>query len=280
MLDLLEPDNLVPDEQKTLRRMIRRGDELREVYQKIFNPSYVKEHHNSNGKVFLPYRQGWPSAYTQQEFNHQLDMERVRLLQAIVGSATIVAGIAPKRRDALRELPDLLDQFGKQAKALAETLGKINEKALRGDLSLPGWFAHDIKDLIHVASWVSGPNSYDSIARKNIDASMVRYSSHVPDIKAMIEALGSVDRSQMQETESRYFEFKRQANPIGDYGRTLLNELAIYWHSAIFLNQFEFTANELLQLAVVCLDLDYEELPDGAERRMREILRESGELDP
>ena len=95
--------------------MIARGDELREAYQKIYALAHVAEHRHIDGKVYLPSRQGWPSTYTEENVAHQLDMERVRLLQTIAGSASIAGGIARKRRGALRDLPELLDQFGRQA---------------------------------------------------------------------------------------------------------------------------------------------------------------------
>lgn len=281
MLELLEPDNLVPDEQKTLRRMIDRVYELREPFEKILDPVHVIPHRHINGRVCLDrYIQGWPTLYTIAEFDNELDMERVRLLQAIVGSATIVSGIAPKRRESLRELPAKLDQLGKQAQALAATLESINDMALHGNLTLPNWFSHDPIALMKAASAVSGPRSYDMIAGPSIKALATRFSSHMPDIHAMLNALATVNREQMQETESSMFEFKRQANPIGDYGRTVLDELAVYWHSALFLNPFSFTASELVQLAIVAMDLDPDALPDEAERRMREIIRERDELDP
>lgn len=281
MLNLLEPENLVPDEQKTLRRMIERIHELREPFEKILDPAHVIPHRHINGRVCLDrYIQGWPTLYTIAEFEETLDMERVRLLQAIVGSASIAGGIAPKRRAALRELPALLDQFGSQAQALAATLGSINDMALHGNLTLPNWFSHDPIALMKAASTVSGPRSYDMIAHPHLKALMARFSSHIPDIQAMLNALATVNKQHMQETEVSMFEFKRQANPIGDYARTLLDELAIYWHSALFLNPFSFTATELLQLASVAMDIDPDDVPDQAERRMREILRERDELDP
>ena len=69
LLNTLEPNNLIPDEQATIRRMMERSLELREVYEKILDPSHVIEHDRINGKICIPYRQGWPSSYTKEEFD-------------------------------------------------------------------------------------------------------------------------------------------------------------------------------------------------------------------
>ncbi len=172
-------------------------------------------------------------------------------------------------------MPDLFDDFGKQAQALARTLKRITQRAERGGLALPGWLSDPI-ELMTQAAAESGPDSFNLIARPDLETLADRYALHLPDLQPMLDRLATVTRADLQDATPRFYEFTRQSNPTGDYARSLLRAMARYWRAAVFLEAFEFTAPALLALAAVMTDTDPGELPTDPERLIRDILRAHG----
>ncbi|MFM8442462.1 MAG: hypothetical protein ACKN9W_03850 [Methylococcus sp.] len=276
------PGGWYAEDEAAIARMIKRALEMEPIFAEIWSPAHVRPHHERGGLVFLAEPvPGWPEAYTPEQFNHELSMERRRLLSVIIGTAAKIPGLAKHRRDALRELPDLLDDFGRHAQALARTLERINSKELRGCLMLPGWFTHSPIELMHRAAEDYGPDSYELTTRDELDSIACRYDRHLPTLQAMIDSLATVTRAELEHAEPfGNYRFKRKHNPMADYAGNLLEALKRSWNVGVFLQPLEFTAAHLVTIAAVMTDTDPGELPEGIERRMREILQEHRAADP
>lgn len=269
-LDHLQAGGIAPTEQVTIRRMIARRTELQAVFATIWNPAHVRPHHQRGGLVWLTEPlPGWADCYTPETFAHEVNQERRRLLQAIIGTAATVPGLATHRREALADLPELFKDFSKQAQALALTLQRITDKAERGGLALPGWLSDPI-ELMNEAAGATGPESFELIARPALEGLADRYALHLPDLHGLLEYLATATRPA---SDPRGYEFTRQSHPLGDHVRSLLQSLNRYWRAAVFLQAFEFTTKELLSLAVVMSDAHPDALPADPERFIRSILK-------
>ena len=269
-LDHLQAGGIAPTEQATIRRLIARRTELQAVFATIWNPAHVRPHHQRGGLVWLAEPvPGWADCYTPETFAHEVNQERRRLLQAIIGTAATVPGLATHRREALADLPELFKDFSMQAQALALTLQRITDKAERGGLALPGWLADPI-ELMNEAARATGPESFELIARPALEGLADRYAPHLPDLPDLLEYLATATRPA---SDPCGYLFTRQSNPLGDHARSLLQALDRYWRAAVFLQAFEFSAKELLSLAVIMADAHPDALPADPERFIRSILK-------
>jgi len=277
-LESLQARNLAPTEQAAIGRMIERRLELRPVFETIWNPDHIRPHHERGGFVWLDrpvpcWPCGMDDCFHPEGFALQVNYERWRLLRIIIETAATVPQLAADRREASRELPDLLDEFGKMAKAMAAKLERIRHHAHAGGLMLPSRLSSPI-DLMTKAAEDYGPDSFNLIARDDLVALASDHRRHLPDLQAMLDSLATVTRAEMEHAEPMLYRFARQKNAINDYTRTLLKALARYWNVAVYLQPFEFTAAELLTLATVMTDTPPDELPTDPERGIRAILRE------
>ena len=277
-LEFLQARNLAPTERALIFRMIERALELKPIFAKIFDPAHVRPHTERGGRVFLndPVP-GWPESRTPEQFRHELNMERRRRLWVIIATAATVPEMAKDRRDALRDLPDLLDKFGKLANEMAIILERINHKALFGHIQLPDWFTLSPIELMHRAAEDSGLSAYHQTTQDELDSLACRHDRPLPTLQKMINSLSYVTRAELEHAEPILYKFKQKAFVMGDYARNLLEAMARYCRGAAYLRPIEFTPPELVILAEVLTD---DELPKDPERGMRGILQEHRAADP
>lgn len=264
----LEKDEILSSEQDILRKIISRSLELKDVFERIFDPRNVVEYHEigglKNSLLSVVTRAEEMKIFSRTEFENELRMERRRLLAFIVTAAADGPARYEKRRCTRSEAALFLDELGRHAKALKDSLERI-ERRRWAIPEIPGWVFGDLFTLLEEAAPYTHhegfqPKKIFSVVSPQLSELYFRNSRYWPDLADILEPLASVDGYMLDEETTgrnplpKTLLKKRLAK---EFSKALPNDMDDdvnwFWKDTELLRPFEFTPKEIDTLTDVCL---------------------------
>ena len=182
-LDHLQRHGLAPTQQAIIRRMIAHEDDIWPIFEQVWNPAHLRPTRASGSPDAPRLTLADPDAprieWTPEEYAETVKLERWRLLQTIILTAADIPRRAEDRRRARRELPELLDRLGTQARELHATLDAIQRHATAGGIRLPDRLGPGLLDLLTEAALCSP----DRLTREFFE------SHALPDLQRAFDAI-------------------------------------------------------------------------------------------
>ena len=179
---------------------------------------------------------------------------------------------AEDRRRAWRELPELLDRLGTQARELHATLDAITRHATAGGIRLPDRLGPGLLALLTEAAHCSPERLtrafFESHALPDLEHAFDAGGAFWPDLAGILYALNTTSRADLSDAiEEGPYTITRQAHALNDFWRALKSNLGTVWPGLDALQRFTFAPDDVATLAAACLDLDPDDLPDDPRPR-------------